>query len=148
MGPGLSTITSRRTVVPADIDEQGHVGNLTILAWLQAAAVAHSTQQGWSPDRYLKCGMGWVVRSHTIQYLSFALEGDQVEVRTWVAGFKKVTSLRCYEVRRVVDDRLLATAQTDWAFWDRVSRAPRRIPPELREAFPLLPDSDSGDQTG
>ncbi len=139
--------TSLRLVTPDDIDEQGHVGNLTILAWLQAAAVAHSTQQGWSPERYLACGTGWVVRSHTIQYRSFAFEGDQVEVRTWVARFKKVSSLRCYEVRRVADGRLLATAQTDWAFWDRASRAPRRIPPELRDAFPLLQTSEPGAET-
>ncbi len=34
-------------VDPQEIDELGHANNVAYVAWLQAAAVAHSAAQGW-----------------------------------------------------------------------------------------------------
>ena len=125
------------TVSPDEIDAQGHVGNVHYVSWMQAAAVAHSSAQGWTPERYREAGAGWVVRSHLIEYLRPALNGDQIVVRTWVADFKKVTSLRKYRIIRPADGTLLARAETDWAFIGE-SGAPRRIPPELAQCFEVV----------
>jgi acyl-CoA thioester hydrolase len=126
------------SVEPAEIDELGHANNVAYIAWLQAAAVAHSAAQGWPPDRYRGLGQGWVVRSHAIEYLQPAFAGDRVVVETWVATMKKVTSLRRYRIVRAGDKQLLATAETSWAFVDLSGGKPVRIPPEITMAFEIV----------
>jgi acyl-CoA thioester hydrolase len=128
------------TVDEAEIDAQRRVNNLAYLRWMQEAAIAHSAAQGWPAERYLEVGSGWVVRSHFIEYRQPAVAGDVVVVRTWVANFQKVTSLRKYAIVRASDETLLAVAETDWAFIGLKHGVPRRIPPELIESFELVPD--------
>jgi acyl-CoA thioester hydrolase len=125
-------------VEPAEIDDLGHANNVAYIAWLQAAAVAHSAAQGWPPARYRELGQGWVVRSHAIEYLQPAFAGDRVVVETWVATMKKVTSLRRYRIARAGDGALLATAETNWAFVDLAAGKPVRIPPEVATAFVVV----------
>jgi acyl-CoA thioester hydrolase len=124
-------------VSPDEIDRLGHVNNLAYLAWLQAAALAHSAVQGWTPERYEQLGCGWVVRSHQIKYLVPAFAGEAIVVRTWVADMKKVSSTRRYKVVRASDQALLASAATEWAFVDYTSGSLRRIPEEVWTAFEL-----------
>jgi acyl-CoA thioester hydrolase len=128
------------TVAEDHIDALGHVGNLVYLQWAVDAAVAHSAAQGWDEAAYLKLGAGFVVRSHEIEYLRPARRGDEVVVRTWVATFRPASSLRRYKIVRRADGILLAQAATNWAFVKLATLAPTRIPPEVREAFVLVPD--------
>ena len=125
-----------------EIDAQGHVGNVEYLKWMQAAAIEHSTAQGWPPERYHQVGAGWVVRSHTIHYLQPALAGQQILVLTWVSDFRKTRSLRKYKIVRPADGSVLAQAATDWAYIGMQHRVPRRIPRELADAFPLVPEAE------
>lgn len=113
----------------------GHVNNLAYLQWMLSAAVAHSAACGWTTKRYLESGAGWVVRSHKIEYRSPALANEAILVRTWIVDFKKVTSRRRYDIVRPADEMLLATAETVWAFIGFEHRVPRRIPPEVIQAF-------------
>lgn len=129
----------RITVPAAAIDEQGHVNNVEYVRWMQEAAVAHSAAQGWSGDRYRELGAGWVARAHQIEYLQPAFCGEDLIVYTWVADFRKIRSLRKYKFVRVGDGAVLARAQTDWTFIGLQQRVPRRIPPEVAEAFVLVP---------
>ena len=117
-----------------DIDELGHAGNFHYVRWMQHAAVAHSTANGWPPERYNELGGGWVVRSHQITYLKPAFEGDELRIETWVENIRPATSLRRYEIRRK-DGALLARAETDWAFVNYTTQKPVRIPPIVASAF-------------
>lgn len=125
-------------VTSDEIDEQNHVNNLEYLKWTQTAAVEHSAAQGWTPERYREEGSAWVVRSHAIEYLSAAVEGDRIEVVTWVSGFRKVTSLRKFRIIRPTDGVLLARAETDWAYIGSEHNVPRRIPDELKDSFEVV----------
>jgi acyl-CoA thioester hydrolase len=127
-------------VTPAEIDGVGHVNNIEYLRWLQDAAVAHSTIQGWPQQAYYELGQGWVVRSHFIEYLVPAFAGDEIVVRTWIADMKRVTSLRRYELVRPSDGKKLALACTNWAFVKFATLQPCRVPSEVISAFELVPD--------
>lgn len=124
----------------SDIDPQGHVNNVVFVEWMQSAAIAHSTAQGWPPERYLEIGAGWVARRHTIDYLKPAFLGDRIVVMTWVSGFRRVSSTRRYEIFRMADDQreLIATAETNWAFVGLASAKPQRVPPEVGGAFEIV----------
>ncbi|MCA9074470.1 MAG: acyl-CoA thioesterase [Planctomycetaceae bacterium] len=123
------------TVAPEDIDGQGHVNNVVYVRWIQDAGVAHSSANGWTPARYQQAGIGWVARSHHIDYLKPAFEGEEIVIRTWVSEFKRVSSIRRYRILRASDETELAVAETNWAFVNLETRAPARIPPEVRECF-------------
>lgn len=127
------------TVCAEDIDDLGHAGNYHYVRWLQHAAIAHSTSNGWSPSRYDELGAGWVVRTHNITYLKPAFEGDELTITTWVANLKTATSLRRYEIRNE-NGVLLATAATDWAFVNYSRQRPVRIPAEVARCFMVAGD--------
>lgn len=126
------------TVTTEDIDDLGHAGNYHYIRWMQHAAEAHSTANGWPPERYESLGAGWVVRSHQITYLSPAFEGDELVIHTWVENMRPATSLRRYEIADR-GGRLLATAATDWAFIDYRRQRAIRIPAEVAECFEVIP---------
>ena len=128
----------RHVVSDEEIDGQGHVNNLEYLKWMQTAAVSHSDAQGWTAQRYRETGTGWVARKHVIEYLQPAFAGEEIVVRTWVAGFRKVTSVRKYKVERIADNAILAVAETNWAFVSLERHSPQRIPPEIRDAFDVV----------
>ena len=127
------------TVADDEIDEQGHANNVSYVAWMQAAAVAHSAALGWTAKRYHQLGMGWVARSHYIEYLRPAYAGEEIVVQTHVADMKKVTSTRVYRIVRRIDGELLAKAETHWAFVNYATGKPTRIPAEIVHAFSILP---------
>lgn len=127
----------QHTVIGDDIDDLGHAGNYHYIKWMQHAAIAHSTANGWPPQRYNELGSGWVVRSHKITYLKPAFEGDRVDIKTWVADMKPVTSLRCYEISNARGE-ILAKAETDWAFVNYTKQRPVRIPVEVSSCFEIV----------
>ena len=122
-----------------EIDELGHAGNYHYVRWMQHAAVAHSSVNGWSAARYQDHGCGWVVRSHQITYLKPAFEGEALVIRTWVANMRRATSLRRYDIRNP-DGVVLATSATDWAFINYSKQLPTRIPPQVAECFVVMED--------
>ena len=127
----------QHTVTAEDIDELDHAGNYHYVRWMQHAAEAHSTANGWSVGRYGELGAGWVVRSHQITYLKPAFEGDRLVIRTWVSNLRPATSLRKYEMRNEAGE-LLARAETDWAFVNYASQRPVRIPAEVAGCFTVV----------
>ncbi|HEV7224280.1 MAG TPA: acyl-CoA thioesterase [Pirellulales bacterium] len=135
----------QHTVVAEEIDALGHVNNLAYLAWMQAAALAHSAAQGWPPENYQRLGFGWVVRSHEITYERAAFLDEDIVVRTWVAGFRRASSVRRYDILRAADGKRLATAATNWAFVNYSNGMPARVPREIIGAFELVGDAPCGD---
>lgn len=123
-----------------EIDRLGHVNNVEYIRWMQDAAAAHSAVQGWPGSRYFALGAGWVARSHKIEYLSPALPGDEIVVRTWIATFERIRSLRRFRILRKSDESLLAEAETMWVFINFEKRQPCRVPDEVRNAFELVED--------
>ena len=127
------------TVHADEIDPLGHANNVSYVQWLQDAAIAHSTAQGWPMSRYREIGFAWVVRRHTVEYLQPAVEGDRIVVRTGVADMQRVTSRRRYEI--VSEERILARAETNWAFIRTTDGKLTRIPESLAGSFVLVPDA-------
>ena len=126
------------TVHANEIDPLGHANNVAYVQWMQDAAIAHSTAQGWPMSRYREEGWAWVVRRHTVEYLVSANLGEQITVKTWVADMQRVTSLRRYEI--LCGDRLLARAETNWAFIRTADGRLTRVPEAVLTSFQLVPD--------
>jgi len=120
------------------VDENGHVNNVQYVQWMQDAAIEHSERTGCT--RLTRdVGAMWVARSHTIEYLRPAYQGERLTVLTWVTNWRKVRSLRKYRFIRDADGALLARGETDWVFVDATTGRPRNIPDEVAEVFVLVP---------
>jgi len=141
--------SKRFEVPPQAIDRQGHVNNLAYVGWMQDLAIEHSAAAGWPMERYAALGVGWVVRSHFIEYLRPAFAGDLLSAHTWVPKFDDRTTPRRYLFVRENDRQVLAQAETRWVFVDLATGRRRSLPPELVEAFEVVPrDEDVREALG
>lgn len=131
----------RLRVTDEDIDTLGHTNNVRYVAWMQDAAIAHSTAMGWNPDRYQQHQQTWLVRRHEIEYLLPSAAGDPIVIYTWIATLGKVTSTRRFEIVHANSNALLARAQTNWVYYDRTRQRPTRVPELLRSSFEVDPRS-------
>ena len=128
-------------VAQPDIDMMGHVNNVSYVAWMQEAAMAHSTANGWDLAGYQKLGMAWVARKHRIEYLAPAFADDLLHLETWVSGMKRVSSTREYRFIRKKSSEVLAVAQTHWAFINLQALTPAKIPAKLKSSFEIVRDA-------
>ena len=123
-------------IEPADIDQLGHVNNVTYLRWVQEAAVAHWKSAAPAVDQ---AKLFWVVVRHEIDYKRAAFPGDEIVVRTWVGTSTRITFERHTEVVRGGDRTLLAKARTMWCPIDARTGKPTSVSPEVRAHF-SVPD--------
>lgn len=137
VSPMIEFYEHHHRVADDEIDEQGRANNVVYVAWMQDAALAHSAALGWTPERYLRLGVGWVARSHRIEYLQPAVAGDEIIVETGVSEMKRATSKRVYRILRRSDRTVLAKAETQWAFVNYATGKPTRVLDEIAAAFPV-----------
>lgn len=117
-------------VSSADIDEQGHVNNVSFVRWIQDVAVAHWFQ---ATTKEQQEKFVWVVLRHEIDYKKQAFENEEVTAKTWVGEWSAVTCERFTEIYRGND--LLVKSRTVWCMLDRDTSKPTRITSELKELF-------------
>jgi acyl-CoA thioester hydrolase len=118
-----------------ECDEAGYLRPASFLRYMQEAAFDASAAAGYNFARYEAIERFWLIRETDIQVLTQPTYGDQVQVKTWVADFRRVRSRRAYEFRRPGTSDIIAQAQTDWVFLDRTSLRPVSIPPEMKTSF-------------
>jgi acyl-CoA thioester hydrolase len=119
-------------VAPDDIDELGHVNNVTYLRWVQDAAVAHWTAAAPAAEQ---ARLFWIVLRHEIDYLHPAHMEDRLAAFTWVGTCTRLRFDRHTEIRRADDGRVLARARTVWCPIDAATRKPTPVSAELRARF-------------
>src|SRR3954465_9093392 len=116
------------------VDRNGHVNNVVYIQWMQDAAIAHARASGCTRASQA-AGATWVVRTHHIEYLSPAFEGDKIAVLTWPSNFQRVRSLRKYKFVRAKDRAVIAMAETDWVFVNAKTGRPQSIPEDVRNTL-------------
>jgi acyl-CoA thioester hydrolase len=132
MSESLEVFELAIAVEPADIDQLGHVNNVTYVRWVQDAAVAHWTSAAPAADQ---AQLFWVVVRHEIDYKRPAVLGDAVIARTWVGTASRIRFERHTEIVRAGDGCVLAKALTTWCPMDARTGRPAAVSAELRARF-------------
>jgi acyl-CoA thioester hydrolase len=127
--------TTHFTVRHYECDAYGHLNNAVYLQYMQEAAVNASTARGLDRTAYEQIGRIWLIRASEIEYLSAAVAGDEIDVHTWVADYRRTTSRREYELRRLSDDQLIARGGSDWVFLDAETLRPAAITADIHTAL-------------
>jgi acyl-CoA thioester hydrolase len=118
-----------------ECDPYGHVNHANYLRYMQEAAFGASAAAGYDLARYEAIDRYWLVRETEIEYLRPLRYGDTVQIKTWVADFRRVRSRRAYEFRCGGSSEVVARASTDWVFLQLSTGRPITIPPEMKTAF-------------
>jgi acyl-ACP thioesterase len=134
MGDAARGIHRRRYRVRFDeAGPDGLVRTSALLRYAQDIAWTHSERLGFDRAWYERRTLAWLVRAaELVLHVPIPL-GAELELATWVAGYRKVWARRRCEVR--FGDRPAAAVDTDWVLVDGRG-APVRIPPEFGAAFP------------
>jgi acyl-CoA thioester hydrolase len=120
------------SVQAADIDQLGHVNNVTYLRWVQEAAAAHWQSLAPPADQ---AQLLWVVLRHEIEYQRPAFLRDKIIARTWVGSASRLRFERHTEFLRATDRTCLARARTIWCPIDARTGKPTDVSPEVRAHF-------------
>ncbi len=118
-----------------ELDSFGHVNNAVYANYMQEAAIEASVDAGFGAAWYRRSGSAWVIRQLSIRYHLPASYGDELEVLTWVSGVRRASSTREYLIARPRDGARVARARVNWAYLDRKTGKPRRLPDEITTAF-------------
>jgi acyl-CoA thioester hydrolase len=117
------------------IDVQGHVCNVTIVALLNRATLAHAESLGWDAAAYRKLGGMFVVRRHEIDYRNMAFLDDVLRLETWVVAMEKARAERRHRIVRAADGVIIAESVNYWTYVDMTTGRPQRFPDVVVEAF-------------
>ncbi len=116
-----------------ECDAYGHLNHANYIRLMQEAAFDASIAVGYPKERYEAMQRLWLARATRIEYHAPLLYGDVVTIKTWVADFRQVRSLRQYEFYR--SEEMVAQAQTDWVFLDRTSSKVVAVPSDIIAAY-------------
>jgi acyl-CoA thioester hydrolase len=142
-GNAAETVKSFELTIPVesdDIDQLGHVNNVTYLRWVQDIAVAHWTAVAPEEDQKK---LTWFVLRHEIDYKQPALLGETLLVRTWVGQSTRLKFERHTEFVRTSDRKLVAKARTIWCPIDAATGRPVAVSAALRACFSDNRDAES-----
>jgi acyl-CoA thioester hydrolase len=118
------------------IDGFRHVNNAVYLQWLDLAAWSHSAALGVPTQLCLELNRGMVVLRAEIDYLRSAVEGDEVEVATWIVeSDRRLRCTRRFQVRRAPDGDTLLRARLDYACMNLATGRATRMPEAFVAAY-------------
>jgi len=121
----------RQPVRAYEPSANGRLGPGNVLRYCELAANLASTAAGFGPQWYLERGEGWVIFRQTVEFGAGIGNGDTLELMTWVQSITRVSSIRNYRLTNAATGATVARAATTWAYVERASQTPRRIPAEF-----------------
>ena len=123
--PRLATILTRHrvTVRFGDCDLLGHVNNAKYLTYIESARIdLWRAQLGFLRshviDEHGKRGHGFILARAEVDFRAQSRYGDTLEVRLGVGAFGRSSLTYDYDVVRVGDETLVATAKTVQVWFD------------------------------
>lgn len=116
-----------------ECDSESEAQVATYFRYMQEAAFRASAALGYDEARYHELGFFWLAYATDFALYHPLRYGDSVTVRTWIANFRRVRSLRCYELRR--QGKIIGQATTDWVLVSRETARPVKIPREMVEGY-------------
>jgi acyl-CoA thioester hydrolase len=114
-----------------EMDENGHISNITYLRWIQEAARAHSDAVGMDRSFYEQLGATFIVRRHEIDYKQGCVAGDPIEVTTSLIELRAASGERRTRIVKQATGAVLVESVTEWVFVSLSNHRPKRIPKEV-----------------
>ena len=117
----------------------GRMGVGHLLRYCELAAHLASVAAEYGPDWYLPRGESWIVFRQTIELAAPVSMGDTLDLMTWVQSYTRASAQRYYRFTHAKTGAVAARVETTWAYVDRATQRPKRVPPEILGRFPTVP---------
>jgi len=111
---------------------------LTMLYYLEDAAIAHSESAGYGVGRLKSEQRAWVLNRWHLQINRYPVYGEKVTIETWPSSFERFYATREFLIRDH-NQEIIGRATSLWIFLNTETKRPFRIGPEFREAYGLDP---------
>lgn len=117
-----------------------HVNNAEYVRWIDRLAEMATDAAGFTRKSLLTDQRMWFVARHEIDYRGEVFVDDRLLAATWVRSWTRTTANRITVMINASTLKPICMATTRWAYVDLEKRRPTRIPPEVRAAFPDIPE--------
>ena len=125
-------------VEKGDIDDFRHTNNTIYLNWMGETAWAHSKALGIDFETYRRLNRGMVVRRHEMDYLAPALEGERIQIGTWITGNDaRLRLIRHFQMRNAETGVTLFRGMTEFVCINMETGKPVRMPSEFVATYAL-----------
>ena len=123
-----------------ELDPYGHLNHSVYIQYFEVGRIDLFASFGWTLGGLAELGTQVVVSSITTKFLAPGVEGDQLEVESWVDEVKRVTTVFGQRIMR--GDTVLAEQTVVGACLNTLGR-PMRFPAEMTEAMLSATSNDT-----
>ena len=110
-----------------------------LVNYFQDCAVFHAIDVNRGPDTWKNEHYGWIITFWQIVVNEYPMVGEEVTTATWAYKFKGFEANRNLTMRDK-DGKLLAYANSSWAYFDTAALRPLRVPSYEMDAYGLDPE--------
>lgn len=111
---------------------------LTLLYYLEDAAIAHSESVGYGLSQVRVEGLAWLLNRWHLQMDHYPMLGEMVIVETWPSSFERFYGRREFLIRNMTQE-VIGRATSLWVFYNIATKRPSRIRSEFGEVYGLDP---------
>ncbi|EHQ87820.1 acyl-[acyl-carrier-protein] thioesterase [Desulfosporosinus youngiae] len=117
-----------------EVDPSERATPLTILHYLEDAAISHSESVGQGIERLKAQKQAWILNEWNLQMDRYPVLGEKVMIETWSAGFDRFYGTRDF---LIIDknDKVIGRATSVWIFYNTERKRPSRIPADFLEVY-------------
>jgi acyl-CoA thioesterase FadM len=123
------------TIRSYEVSRSGYPQPGTILRYLEYLATRASGFHGYSNTWYEEQGTAWLVREMSLLLGWLPPMGSEIMMATWIAEFRRVQAFREYALWHPSSGRLIARARARWAYVQRLTGQPVRVPDSMVDRF-------------
>lgn len=130
-----SAFTEPLTIRSYEVTRTGYPQPGAILRYLESLAVHASSSHGYTNTWYEEQGSAWLVREMSLLLGWLPPMDTELLMATWVAEFRRVQAFREYAIWQPATGRLVARARARWAYVQRHTGQPLRVPETMAALF-------------
>jgi len=143
MGVGGKTLGNQKfkmefVVHYHEVNPEEQATPLTLLYYLEDAAIAHSESIGNGVAQVKADGLAWLLNRWHLQMDRYPVLGEKVIIETWPSSFERFYGRREFLIRNMAQE-VIGRATSLWILFNIATKRPSRISSEFGQAYGLDP---------
>ena len=117
-----------------DIDRNNELKAVSVLNYLEDAALAHSAYLKYPLERLLKDKNVWILTQWAMEMKRYPSFGERFTVETWAYDFSRFRATRNYRLKDE-DGCIIGGLSSKWIFFDLSQRKPAKTSEEMKQDY-------------
>lgn len=119
-----------------EINAEEQASPLTLLYYLEDAAIAHSESVGYGIELLKSEALAWLLKRWHLQMERYPGYGEKVIVETWPSNFERFYGQREFQIKTLRQE-VIGRATSLWIFYNTARKRPCRIHSEFGALYGL-----------